>query len=175
MTIDRYGLRLQPESGWEARVFTREPDTDGTVTRPVLHACTRALPAVRGDMGGAVWDLLGTEDVFVSLVEFGPESAGTGLFARQGRPPITPSSFDPSRLPKVIPGRSAAQFFFTEAGRAFCLYVVLGAHSRRMALAPRAERLVRGLTISRAPRRTLPGPAPAPAPAASPAPAGGGA
>lgn len=146
MSIERHGLRVKPARGWEARIYRRPLEDDETVTRPVLHACTRAMPVDRGDFGRGVVEELGPEDVFVSLVEFGPESAGTGLFARP-RPRLRPSDFAVGRMPRSIPGQSAAQLFFTEAGRAFCLYVVIGSHARRMALAPRAAQLVATLSI----------------------------
>ncbi len=153
MRLSRYGLSVDGPPGWEARIFRREPDGPDEVTHPVLHACTRPLPAARGDFGGGVVDLLDTEDVFVSLVEFGSEVAGTGLFAPQGRPRLRPSHFGPNRLQRSVPGVSAAQHFFTEGDRAFCLFVVLGSHARRMALTPRAESLVAGLAVTD--RRTM--------------------
>lgn len=148
MTADPYGLSARTEPGWTTRVYQRAAELDGEVTRPVLHACTRELPPGRGDLGGGVPALLGVDDVFVSLVDFGPEVAGEGLFAPSGRPRLAPSQFSPDRLQQVVPGRSAAQHFFTEAGRGFCLFVILGSHARRMALVPRAHRMVAGITVS---------------------------
>jgi hypothetical protein len=43
------------------------------------------------------------------------------------------------------------QRFFSQSGRAFCLYVVLGSHARRGVLAPRAEAVVRSLSVEAAP------------------------
>jgi hypothetical protein len=63
-------------------------------------------------------------------------------------PRLAPSQFGPDRLQRVVPGRSAAQHFFTEGGRAFCLFVVLGSHARRMALVPPAAQMVRGIAIT---------------------------
>ncbi len=149
MSGSRYGLAVAAQDGgWETRISRREPRDPGEVTHPVLHACTRPLPAERGDFGSGVIDLLGSDDVFVSLIEFGSEVADQGLFEPQGRPALRPSQFSYDRMPRLYPGVSAAQHFFSEGGRAFCLYVVLGAHSRRMALVPRAARLVRGVRIT---------------------------
>lgn len=153
MRVDRYGLSVEGQPGWEARIFRRAPVDDGEVTHPVLHACTRVLPPVRGDFGAGVVENLSSEDVFVALVEYGTEVAGQGLFAAQGRPVLRPSQFDPSRIQRSIPGISAAQHFFTDGERAFCLFVVLGSHARRMALAPRAERVVGSLRVTS--RRTM--------------------
>ena len=71
-----------------------------------------------------------------------------GLFGPRGVPRLAPSQFGPDRLQRVVPGRSAAQHFFTEGGRAFCLFVVLGSHARRMALVPRAAQVVGGFAIT---------------------------
>ncbi|GAA4348479.1 hypothetical protein GCM10023145_08910 [Angustibacter luteus] len=144
----RYGLTVPAEHGWETRVFRREPLGADEVTHPVLHACTRPLPAVRGDFGSGVIDLLGADDVFVSLIDYGTEVADQGLFARQGRPALRPSQFATNRLARSYPGVSAAQHFFSEGGRAFCLFVVLGAHSRRMATVPRAQAMVRSVRVA---------------------------
>ena len=149
MTTSRYGLAVEgAEAGWETRVFRRETHERDEVTHPVLHACTRELPAERGDFGSGVIDRLGSDDVFVSLIEFGSEVADQGLFERQGRPTLRPSQFASNRLVRAYPGVSAAQHFFSEGGRAFCLFVVLGAHSRRMALVPRAELMVRAVRVT---------------------------
>ncbi|HEX3005237.1 MAG TPA: hypothetical protein VHO27_13575 [Angustibacter sp.] len=149
MSNSRYGLAVAAQDGgWETRISRREPHDTGEVTHPVLHACTRPLPAERGDFGSGVIELLGSNDVFVSLIEFGTEVADQGLFEPQGRPVLRPSQFSANRLPRLYPGVSAAQHFFSEGGRAFCLYVVLGAHSRRMALVPRAARLLGGIRIT---------------------------
>ncbi len=149
LSRSRYGLSVDgADPGWETRIARRQPLESGETTRPVLHACTRPLPSERGDFGSGVIELLGSEDVFVALIEFGSEVADQGLFAPQGRPVLTPSQFATNRLTRSYPGVSAAQHFFSEGGRAFCLFVVLGAHSRRMALVPRAERMVRSVRVT---------------------------
>jgi hypothetical protein len=43
---------------------------------------------------------------------------------------------------------SASQHFFSDGGRAFCLFTVLGSHARRMASVPRAAALVGTLRIT---------------------------
>ncbi len=149
MLVSRFGLSAAARPGWDTRIFRRVADTElGEVTHPVLHACTRALPAERGDLGGGVVEVLRPQDVFIALVEFGSDVAGDGLFGPQGVPRLAPSQFGPDRLQRVVPGRSAAQHFFTEGGRAFCLFVVLGNHARRMALVPRAAQAVGGFAIT---------------------------
>lgn len=158
---DTYGLTATAPRGWTVAVTRRpgalpprpglmglaaEPLVD--VSRPVLHACTRPLPADRGDFGTGAVDLLGPDDVFVAVVDYGAEVADTGLFERQGMPKLAPSQFAPNRLQRPLPGMSAAQHFFSSGGRAFCLFVVLGSHARRMASVPRAAELVRTVHIT---------------------------
>ena len=159
---DHYGMRADAPPGWQVAV-TRRPGTEpgtltapgarsgadeGDVTRPVLHACTRPMPADRGDFGSNVVDLLGPDDVFVALVDYGTEVADQGLFERQGLPRLAPSQFGPNRLQRPLPGLSASQHFFSSGGRAFCLFTVVGSHARRMASVPRAAALVSTISIT---------------------------
>jgi hypothetical protein len=157
-----HGLAADAPAGWHVAVSRRPGGLPSTlaerrtgaasaleeVTRPVLHACTRPLPDDRGDFGSGVVDLLGPDDVFVALVDYGSEVADVGLFANQGMPRLAPSQFGPNRLQRPLPGRSASQHFFSEGGRAFCLFTVLGSHARRMASVQRAAALVRTVRIT---------------------------
>ena len=156
-----YGLAASPPAGWHVAVRRRPGALPSTlterraataaledVTRPVLHACTRTMPDDRGDFGSGVVDLLGPDDVFVALVDYGPEVADVGLFANQGMPRLAPSQFGPNRLQRPLPGLSASQHFFSQGGRAFCLFTVLGSHARRMASVPRAAAMVRTVRIT---------------------------
>lgn len=150
MRLSNHGLSVTVGDGWDHRIFRRTPSlAEGERTMPILHASTRPLPADRGDFGSGVVDLLAPADIFISLVEFEPELAGSGLYAAQGMPRLAPSQFSPARLQRVFGDRSAAQHFFTEGGRAFCLFVVLGSHARRMAVVPRAARKVNQLNVER--------------------------
>ena len=49
---------------------------------------------------------------------------------------------------RPLPGQSGAQYFFTEADRAFCLYVVLGSHARRRQLVPEVNLVLSTLSLS---------------------------
>jgi len=127
-----------------------EPDPGDVLaerTLPVLRVSTRPLPASVGDFGSGAVENLGAEDVFVALVEYGSDLADTGLFEKQGVPRLAPSQFGPHRMPRDIVGRSASQHFFSVGGRAFCLFTVLGSHSRRMATVPRAAAVARSLEV----------------------------
>ena len=157
---DAYGLDADAPRGWHVAVTRRPGATDVNaspgartlepqdVTRPVLHACTRAMPAARGDFGTGVVDLLGPDDIFVALVDYGTEVADQGLFEKQGMPRLAPSQFAPNRLQRPLPGLSASQHFFSSGGRAFCLFTVIGSHARRMASVPRAVALVNSVNIT---------------------------
>jgi hypothetical protein len=143
------GMALSPEPGWEVRIRVRPADpgaADGR-PRPVLHAATVPLPEGRGDFGGGVTALLGPEDVFLTLFEYDPAASTTALFATRGRPTPIPPDFSPSQLQRTLPGQSGRQWFFREGGRAFCLYVVLGSHARRVPLVRRAAALLATLDL----------------------------
>lgn len=157
---EAYGLDADAPRGWHVAVTRRPGATDVAagpgartlepqdVTRPVLHACTRAMPTARGDFGTGVVDLLGPDDIFVALVDYGTEVADQGLFEKQGMPRLAPSQFAPNRLQRPLPGLSASQHFFSSGGRAFCLFTVIGSHARRMASVPRAVALVDSVNIT---------------------------
>ena len=157
-TIDRYGIRAQVPDGWQARVRKRpalaaastagSASTAREVARPVLHMASRSLPDDLGDFGGELVAAMGSSDVFLALIDYGSDVADRGLFAKQGVPNLAPSQFSPNRMARYIPGRSACQHFFSDNGRAFCLYAVVGAHSRRMATVPRLATAATGLRVS---------------------------
>ena len=87
---------------------------------------------------------MGPADVFATLFEYGPESVGTTLFARQGRPRrLSTADFSPMPPAARDPGQSGTQWFFTEAGRPFSFYAVLGSHALRRVLVPRVNALLR--------------------------------
>ena len=166
-----FGISVEVPVGWSAAVVRRPaapdqafgldrrdalapdraaPDPRDLLTErtlPVVHVSTRPLPATVGDFGSGAVEELGPEDVFVALVEYGSDLADTGLFARQGVPRLAPSQFGTNRLPREIVGRSASQHFFSEGGRAFCLFTVLGSHARRMGTVPRAAAVAGSLQI----------------------------
>ena len=110
---------------------------------------TFPLPDDIGDFGSGAVTFMGPADVFATLFEYGPESVGTALFARQGRPTgFTEADFSPMTLRRGIPGQSGTQWFFTEVGRPFSFYAVLGSHALRAALVPRVNTLLDSLTVS---------------------------
>ena len=142
-TLAGHGLSVELPPGWEAAIY-RRPSVAGETTHPVLHAGSFPLPLGRGDFGSGAVDAMTPGDALVVLLEYHADSTGTALFARRGMPrAVDPAVFSPATLQRSIPGQGGAQWFFQEAGRAFCLYVVLGSHRRRAPLVP-AVTQVRG-------------------------------
>jgi hypothetical protein len=141
------GLAVTPPSGWEGSIYRRTA-TNGGITYPVMHAATVAMPPVRGDYGGGLVELLGPDDVFVSMLEFGPEAAGSALFrSLNAIPGLTPDAYRPRQLQRTIRGQAGVQRFFTVGGRAFCLYSVIGALANRIPLTDRANQLIGTLRV----------------------------
>lgn len=155
MTADRRiasaGLSLAPPIGWEASIY-RRPALPGEATYPVVHAATVPLAPGRGDYGGGLVETLGEQDVFVSFLEFGPEAANAPLFNRlQGVPGLTPDLYRPRQLQRTIQGQAGVQRFFTAAGRAFCLYSVIGSVANRVVLTDRANQLIGSFRVEAMP------------------------
>ena len=145
--VHAHGLGARLPAGFEARIF-RRPQVGDEQPRPVAHFATFALPAEVGDFGGGAVTLMGPDDVFAVLFEYGPESLGTALFSRQGMPrSLRPDDFRPMTLRRGLGGQSGTQWFFVEQGRPFTLYAVLGSHARRFASVPRLNGLLTNLTV----------------------------
>ena len=149
MRLRMTGVSLDLPPGWEARARRQVRTHAGRPGNLLLHAATRALPPDRGDFGSGAVDVLGPDDVFVSLFEYDPEDSGDVLFEARGLPRVRPSDFSPSAMQRVLPGQSGGQWFFSHRGRAFCLFVVLGSHARRQAGARRANERIAGLALER--------------------------
>jgi hypothetical protein len=146
-TIRAHGIAAQLPRGFEGRIFVR-PASVG-VSYPVGQFATFPIPDDIGDFGSGAVTLMGPDDIFATLFEYGPESLGTALFGSQGRPSaFTPGDFSPVRLRRGIPGQLGTQRFFTEADRPFSFYAVLGSHLRRESLVPSVNELIASLSIS---------------------------
>jgi hypothetical protein len=94
-----------------------------------MHAGDFQLPLDDGEFGDRTTSEMPGVASFVALTEYRPGSGlkpGVGLFAADRiHLPLDPSRFGASRLAHPHPGQVGAQQFFTQAGRPFCLYVVL--------------------------------------------------
>lgn len=141
MNLQRHGLRVTAQPGWDIRIYRRAA-AEGETTNPVLHAATVRLPWVRGDYGSNVVDRLGRRDAFFALIEFDPEAASTALFGPTGIPRPRSADFSPLQLHRVLPRQSGAQWFFNARGRAFSLYVVIGDHAQRLFVLPRVRQII---------------------------------
>jgi hypothetical protein len=149
-TLRAYGIESSLPSRFEGRIYSR-PTSGHETPSTVAQFATFALPDDTGDFGGGAVTLMGATDVFATLFEYGPESLGTRLFARQGMPrQLATGDFRPYVLRRGLPGQSGTQWFFTEQGRPFTFYVVLGSHSRRAALLPEVNELLGGITVGQA-------------------------
>ena len=146
-TMQGHGITAALPPGFEGRIFRRQPigiEQSFTVTQ----FATFVLPGEVGDFGGGAVNLMGDNDIFASLFEYGPESLGTRLFARVGIPrALSTDDFLPYVLRRGLVGQAGTQWFFTEAGRPFTLYVVLGSYARRATLLPRVNDLLFGVTV----------------------------
>lgn len=148
-------------AGWDGRITVRrdgqaEKAVSATGTQlfsarshPVMHLANFGLPTDRGDFGSGAVELMGDGDVFVVLFEHEAAATQTALFRTEGMPrTLELRDFDPSNLRRGIAGQSGFQAFFQENGRAFCLYVVLGAHARRARLVPLVNRVLGSVAVS---------------------------
>jgi hypothetical protein len=158
-----HDLRCTLPAGWDGRIAVRRDGRPEPFTvagghemfvaqpRPVVHLSNFSLPEERGDFGSGAVELMGDQDVLVVLFEYEPAAATTALFRTAGMPrTLRADAFDPTMLRRGIAGQAGFQTFFHEAGRAFCLYVVLGSSTGRN----RLVRLVNSVlaTVRIAPR-----------------------
>ncbi|HZC69508.1 MAG TPA: hypothetical protein VE442_02320 [Jatrophihabitans sp.] len=126
-TVAAHGLRVHLPERWEARLFLRDATADEAESvNPVLHLANFALPPGRGDFGSGAVEKMGAGHAFVALLEYDSDEAGTPLFAARGVPRPVLRDFARNALQRPLRGQLGYQRFFTEHGRAFCLYVVLG-------------------------------------------------
>ncbi|HSO96796.1 MAG TPA: hypothetical protein VLV81_12235 [Acidimicrobiia bacterium] len=168
--IQAHGLAVRTPPGWEGRIFRRRaagevttqtdvpgrPAPPGEQVFPVVHAATIPLAADVADFVSDAVQQLGPTDAIVVLKEYAPANATEQLFAPVGLPrTLDPDAFDPRVLNRQLPGQAGLQRFFNEAGRAFCLYVVLGGFQRRHDVVPAVNGVLATIQIT-------PGGSPAP-------------
>jgi hypothetical protein len=151
--VSAHGIGVELPAGWEARISRRDATraaAAGAVgtPHPIAHLGSFALPAERGDYGSGAVDRMTSTDSFVALVEHDGSSVGTALFAPVGLPrELRAAHFNPNALQRTIPGQGGYQRFFTEAGRAFSLYVVLGSYAGAATLVPTVNAVLRTIRI----------------------------
>ncbi len=153
MDLTAHGIAVDIPAGWDGEIYQRGSgigplsDSPGE-TEPVVHLANFPLVSNRGDFGSGAVEVMVADNLLIVLFEYGSESVGTALFAASGIPTVAAEDFAPHTMQRPIPGQSGAQFFFTETGRAFCLYVVLGSHARRRQLIPEVNLVLRNLNVS---------------------------
>jgi hypothetical protein len=142
------GITVELPAGWDGGIAERAVLDDGAIRRSVTHLANFPLPEHRGDYGGGAVNHMGWTDVLVVLLEFEASSTAQPLFAHKGLPrTLRASDFSRATLQRLIEGQSGSQLFFQEAGRAFCLYVVLGSHTDREDLIPLVNQVLGRIRI----------------------------
>lgn len=136
----------QPGSGPRPRTGTI--GWRGERTAPALHLANFGLGSERGDFGSGVVATMGPRHAFVALLEYGPELAGTPLFAPRGLPRPRQAEFSPDCLQRRLPGQLGYQRFFTVGARALCLFVVLGSAGHAPALVGDVRATLDGVEVT---------------------------
>lgn len=160
MRLQAHGIAADLPLGWEGGIRTEtadqaiggvrtfDVDSRSPTAHPVAHFATFPLPMERGDFGGDVVPLMTTADAFVALLEYGPDEVGSALFAGQGLPRrLDPRAFRRGGLHRTLAGHAGYQEFFTEGGRPFCLYVVIGDAGDAHRMARRVEQVLATIEI----------------------------
>jgi hypothetical protein len=156
-----HGIEVTLPAGWEGRVFRRPaagevavaeadgpPAPIGETTYAILHVSTIALPPGMGDFASGAVDKLGPSDALIVLFEYDPASADQPLFRSEGIPKdLAADDFSPGVLQRALRGQAGVQRFFHQGGRAFCLYVVLGAFANRRHVVPQVNEVLSTLTV----------------------------
>ena len=151
MKLAAHGVAVDLPPGWEGAI-TSTPDAKDRRRRPPVDRA----PVDHRD-AARPWRLrqrrsvedLGPDDAFVALLEYGPECAGTALFAGQGLPRrLRARDFNRRALQRTLDGQAGVQRFFTHAGRPFCLYVVLGRDHDLDPLLDRVHAALDGIAIT---------------------------
>ncbi|HEX8768245.1 MAG TPA: hypothetical protein VF714_07740 [Jatrophihabitans sp.] len=162
-----HGIAVALPARWEGRLYRRavgEPATatlraagpatatgwPGELSHPVLHLANFALPASRGDYGTGAVERMGPDNLFIALLEFGPDCLGTALYSPRGVPRVRPGQFNPNGMQRRVAGQAGFQHFFTEADRPFCLYVVIGSHRQAVGLAKQANEVLERIEVQHA-------------------------
>lgn len=142
----------QAAQGDRAQVTATAPGSAPTgsleTTMPFVHLANFPLPPRRGAFGTGAVELMSGPDTLIVLFEYSADSLGTALFAPSRMPRLLhPGAFSPHALQRILPGQGGYQAFFTESGRAFSLYVVLGSLAQAVTTLPTVNQVLAGLQI----------------------------
>jgi hypothetical protein len=121
-----HGIVVDVPRGWEGRIFV--PDLEPpAINLPILHLTDAVLTVERSSYAPELAARAGGTGTLVALLEFDRSLANVGLYARRGlHLPLTRERFHHRALQFPSRVQEGHQRFFSEGGRAFCLYVVLG-------------------------------------------------
>ena len=145
MALSAHGIRLDVPPGWEGRIY-RRPDVGA---EPVMHTASIPLIPGDGDFATATAAQLPIDGALVVLCEYDQALAGAGMFDHRPPRALDPAEASPNHLLRRIPGLAGYQRFFSESGRAFGLYVVVGSHVQSgAAVLPRINGVLGSLAIS---------------------------
>src|ERR671931_1964507 len=134
MRLSGHGIAIDLPTRWEGRIY-RRPRGD-----PTLHAANFVLPLDDGDFGSASIEMMPSHGIVVILAEYRRGLAGEGLFRHEGLPlPLPAFRLRRRALQRIQRGRWGLQRFFTEGGRPFCLYAVVGSTPDPVTLLRRAN------------------------------------
>lgn len=143
------GISVELPPGWDGGIAEPTVLEDGAVRRSVTHLASFPLPEQRGDYGSGAVQRMGWDDVLIVLLEFDPASTAQPLFRLHGLPrTLRPSDFGRDTLQQRIEGQGGCQIFFQQAGRAFCLYVVVGSYVDRTDLIPTVDDVLARVQIA---------------------------
>lgn len=151
--ISGYGISVSVPADWDAQIYLTTSPTDNPegISSPTMHAASFPLPPDDLSSYGSTLVADMTEnDVFMAMVEYAGADATGVLFTANDHLPqfLTTDAFSPWILQRSLPGQGGAQYFFTESGRAFCLYVVLGSFSNAVPLVAEVNDVLPTITIT---------------------------
>jgi hypothetical protein len=147
VVLDGDGLRIELPAGWHGRFLRSSPHLSA------LQAGDFPLVEEDDELGEQSTQRMVPGSVFLSLTEYLPGSgmrADQGAFSQSGIDlPLDPTQFSPGRVADPRPGQTGTQQSFSEAGRAFSLYVVIaGGRSERRRQLLVADHVLGTLSIS---------------------------
>jgi hypothetical protein len=146
--INGSGITVDLPTGWEGSIRPPATLSDGAIRYSVTHVANFPLPVVRGDYGSGAVDVMANGDVLIILLEFGPENVGTALFSAERPSFLRASDFNRDMLQQRMEGQGGCQRFFTQAGRPFCLYIVVGDYIDRIEVLEPINRVLNRMTIT---------------------------